>query len=97
MAKHFVAGIQVQGNPEPSVRFFHDGVPVDSEAPPFSLCRLGWGVHVFNVADASLAVVGRYTCQVANSAGGAKISFRLELKGKTGACSSCALRWIMKP
>ncbi|XP_048847897.1 myosin light chain kinase, smooth muscle-like [Brienomyrus brachyistius] len=84
--------IKVQGNPEPSVRFFHDGAPVDSEAPPFSLCRLGWGVHVFNVANASRTVAGRYTCEVTNSAGGAKISFRLELKDHVNKPVECSLR-----
>ncbi|KAL4657788.1 myosin light chain kinase, smooth muscle-like isoform X2 [Arapaima gigas] len=74
--------IKVHGNPEPCMKFFHKGAPVDYHMPPYSLCRLGQGVHILTVVGVSSVTAGRYTCEVSNLAGQAQMSFRLELKGE---------------
>ncbi|XP_018619831.1 myosin light chain kinase, smooth muscle-like isoform X2 [Scleropages formosus] len=84
--------VKVQGNPEPSVIFFHTGAQVDHYVHPYNLCRLGHGVHILTVVDVSPATAGRYTCEVTNSAGQVQMSFRLELKNQVGESAKHILR-----
>ncbi|XP_035261423.1 myosin light chain kinase, smooth muscle isoform X1 [Anguilla anguilla] len=71
--------VKVQGQPEPTVAFFIEGVPV---APGGQYCfrQLGRGVHIFTVTNVNPTNAGRYMCEVINCAGQVQASFRLQLK-----------------